>query len=392
MDPYLNPFSPGAGTPPPELAGRDDVLENAKIALHRKLRGRAAQSQVLLGLRGTGKTVLLVEIEKIAKEIGFHSAFVEAPEGKALVDLLYPMMRKVLQRLSVIEVAKAAANKALAGLRNFASVFKVKVNEIEIAVDPAVGTADSGILEQDLTEMFELIGNAAKLASQGWLLLIDEVQYLKEDELSAIIVAVHRTSQLGLPVLVVAAGLPQIAKLAGDAKSYSERLFLYPPVGALGYEAASRAIRNPLKEENVSISKPALDFIIEETSGYPFFLQEWGYQAWNKAVDNSIDLADAEAASELALKRLDDGFFNVRIERLTPAEVDYVNAMAQLGKGPYKSTDVANELQRESSSLGPRRASIIHKGMIYSPSYGEIDFTVPLFDDYLRRRLAGAND
>jgi len=387
MNPLLNPFSPGAGSRPPELAGRENIINEAKIAIGRVIAGRSSQSQILLGLRGTGKTVLLNEIENMAENQNYLTSFVEAPDNKRLVEILYPMMRQVLRKLSGIENAKILANQALAGLRNFASVFKVSIGDVEIGIEGSEGVADSGNLEIDLTEIFGLIGKAAQAAGKGWALLIDEVQYLKNDELAAIIVSVHRISQKGLPVIVFGAGLPQIAKLSGDAKSYSERLFNYPKIDALPNEAAAAAIRNPLKDAGVEIEELALQEIIKKTGGYPFFLQEWGHHSWNVSKGSPITLCDVESATELALTRLDDGFFKVRMDRLTGAEVEYVQAMAKLGRGPYKSTEVASVLHRDPSALGPRRASIISKGMIYSPSYGEIDFTVPLFDDFLCRKM-----
>ena len=386
MDQLKNPFSPGAGSPPPELAGRDLIISEARIALGRVIAGRSSQSQILLGLRGTGKTVLLNKIEGLAEDERYLTSFVEAPEARSLAELLYPQMRQVLRKLSNVEAARAAVNSALSGLRNFASVFKVAVGEMEIGVEPAPGSADSGDLELDLTEMFALIGRAARDAGRGWALLVDEVQYLSEQDLAAIIVAVHRTSQRSLPILVVAAGLPQIAGLAGDAKSYAERLFAFPAIGALDKDAAIEAIRNPIERQGAAIDDEALDEMIAKTDGYPFFLQEWGYQAWNAATTSPITLEDTILASEQALARLDSGFFKVRMDRLTPAEVEYVNAMADLGRGPYRSVDVASALGKDLAALGPRRASIIEKGMIYSPGHGEVDFTVPLFDDFLRRR------
>jgi hypothetical protein len=247
------------------------------------------------------------------------------------------------------------------------------------------GVADSGTLENDLPEMFEAIGRAAQAVGKGWALLVDEVQYLAEDELSAIIVAVHRMAQRNLPVIVFAGGLPQIARLSGDAKSYAERLFIFPPIGPLDEAAARAAIQKPLQSEDADISPDALALILQRTGGYPFFLQEWGHHAWDTASDRLITHRDVEIAGEKALSRLDHGFFRVRFDRLTRAEVEYVKAMATLGTGPYKVNDVALTLGKPPNALGPRRASIIKKGMIYSPSYGDIDFTVPLFDDFLRR-------
>lgn len=386
MEAIQNPFSPGAGSRPPALAGRELILNDANIALQRTIAGRSAQSQILLGLRGTGKTVLLNEIESFAEKESLLTSFIEAAEDKPLTEMLYPQMRQVLRRLSTIEKARSAVNKGLSALRGFASVFKIKLGDVELGVEPEPGLADSGDLEIDITDMFLGIGNAAKAADRCWVLFIDEIQYLSNAELGALIVAIHRVNQKGLPVLLFAAGLPQIARLSGEAKSYAERLFNYPSVGALDHEAATDAIRKPLNQENVHINDNALAAIIEETGGYPFFLQEWGYQAWNCAQTSPITLEDSATASEKALMRLDDGFFKVRLDRLTPAEIEYVNAMASLGGGPYKSVDIADALKKGQSSLGPRRANIIKKGMIYSPSYGEVDFTVPLFDEFLRRR------
>ena len=386
MDHLKNPFSPGAGSPPPELAGRDLIINEARIALGRVIAGQSSQSQILLGLRGTGKTVLLNKIEGLAEEIKYLTSFVEAPEAKSLAELLYPQMRQVLRKLSTAEAARSAVISALSGLQNFASAFKVAVGDVEIGVKPTPGSADSGDLELDLTEMFELIGRAARDAGGGWALLVDEVQYLAEKDLAAIIVAVHRVSQKNLPILVVAAGLPQIAGLAGNAKSYAERLFSYPAIGPLDRRAAVEAIRNPIERQGAGIDDEALEEMIAKTAGYPFYLQEWGYQAWNAAMKSPITREDTIQASATALARLDGGFFRVRMDRLTPAEVEYVNAMADLGHGPYRSLDVASALGKELAALGPRRASIIKKGMIYSPGHGEVDFTVPLFDDFLRRR------
>lgn len=387
MDPVRNPFAPGAGSQPPELAGRDEIIEKAEIAIKRVLHGRQDKAQILLGLRGVGKTVLLNKIEQVAAENRHVTSFIEAPEKKRLVELLYPKIHQALRQLSLADAAKAAAHSALRALRGFASAFKIKIGDVSISVDPEKGVADSGNLEFDLSDIFVAIGEAAKSAGRGWTLLIDELQYLEEDELSALIVALHRINQKNLPVLFFGAGLPQIAALSGEAKSYAERLFDFPPIGPLDRQAASTAIRQPIEAEDESIEQAALDEIIRRTERYPYFLQEWGYQAWNAAVASPIRLADVETASEEALKRLDDGFFRVRLERLTPKEREYVAAMAQLGKGPYRSSDVAEKLGEKVQSLGPIRAKIISKGMIYSPAYGDIDFTVPMFDDYLRRSM-----
>lgn len=389
MDEVRNPFAPGAGSQPPALLGRDVIIHSADVALQRSLQGRHTKSQMLLGLRGTGKTVLLNKIEQMAEGHKHVTSFIEAPEDRALVELLYPKIQQALRKLSFVETARAQVHDAMRALRGFASVFQIRIGDVSLSVDAAPGVADSGNLEYDLADLFLSVGVAAKAANSAWTLLIDEVQYLKNEELSALIVAIHRSTQKQLPVLFFGAGLPQIAGLSGDAKSYAERLFDYPGVGPLTENAAMSAIRQPVEEEGEAITDDALKAIIHDTKAYPYFLQEWGYQAWNLAQASPIEAGVIKHAKAGALARLDDGFFTVRFDRLTPKEREYVRAMAQLGDGPYRSADVADHLDERAQSLGPRRSTIIHKGMIYSPSYGDIAFTVPMFADYLRRKHNG---
>lgn len=392
MDPVRNPFAPGAGAQPPELAGRDEIVSEADIALQRVLLGRHEKSQILLGLRGTGKTVLLNKIEQIAESHDHITAFIEAPEDQSLAQLLYPRIQQALRKLSMVEGAKAKALSAMRALRGFASVFNISIGDVSLSVDPEPGSADSGNLEYDLSELFVRIGEAAKSAGTAWTLLIDEVQYLTQEELSALIVAIHRINQKQLPVMFFGAGLPQIAALSGEAKSYAERLFNYRPVGPLNDTAAFAAVRQPIEDEDEEITDGALERIVELTRGYPYFLQEWGYQAWNIADNSPINVEDINNASSIALRRLDEGFFRVRFDRLTPKEREYVIEMADLGDGPYRSADVADALGERVQSLGPRRAKIIRKGMIYSPAHGDIAFTVPMFADFLRRTAVMASD
>jgi AAA ATPase domain len=385
MDAIRNPFAPGAGSQPPELAGRDQIILDAQITLKRALIGKASRSQMLLGLRGVGKTVLLNKIEQDAAEIGHLTSFIEAPEGRSLTDLIYPKVHQVLRKLSLVEEAKARTHAAFRALRAFAGAFTIKMGDLAIAVDPEPGVADSGNLEYDLSDLFVTVGEAAKAAKRGWTLLIDEVQYIGREDFSALIVAIHKSSQRGLPILLFGAGLPQTAALAGDAKSYAERLFTYPTIGPLDDIAATAALRRPVEEEGEQITDTAIRAIIEQTKGYPYYLQEWGFQAWNTTEQSPIGADNIPSATALALARLDEGFFKVRFDRLTPKEREYVIAMARLGKGPYRSGDVADVLNEKPTTLGPRRANIIAKGMIYSPAHGDIAFTVPLFEDYLAR-------
>lgn len=390
MDPYNNPFAPGAGSRPPELAGRDDILNLARVASVRAIRGRHARSMMLLGLRGTGKTVLLNEIGEIARQEGMLVSKIESPENERLGKLLIPDMRKVLRSLSATESAKELASRGLRGIRGFMSIFKINIAGVDMgvdmSVDPEPGLADSGNLQLDLPDLFEAIGYACKAAGKGWTLLIDEVQDLPKEDLSALIVAMHSISQKGLPVLFVGAGLPQVARLAGDAKSYAERLFTYPGVNALDEKSAAQAVRVPIEEEGLSITQEALDEIVKRTQGYPFFLQEWASIAWNGANGTEITLSEVKETYLETIAVLDDGFFKVRIDRLTRAEIEFVRAMASLGDGPYLISDIATKMDRKLSSVGPARANIIKKGMIYSTDHGYIDFTVPLFADYIRRQ------
>jgi hypothetical protein len=392
MDSVRNPFSPSAGRRPPELAGRDEVIESAQIAAQRVALGKYARPTMLLGLRGTGKTVLLNEFGKIGQQHNVIVSKIEAPEQASLAKLIIPEMRRILRSLSTIEAAKHLATKGLRGLRNFASILKIEVSGIGIGIegasDPEPGLADSGDIQFDLPELFVLLGEAAQSAGKGWLLLIDEVQYLNEDDLSALIVALHKVSQSDLPIAFAGAGLPQVARLAGEAKSYAERLFTYPKIGPLERQAAEIALIRPINAEGAQIEAAAVKEIVDATQGYPFFLQEWGAKAWDTASGPSISLDDARLAGELATVSLDEGFFKVRLDRLTRAETIFVIAMAQLGNDPVSLADIAKKLGRKPQSLSPARASIIHKGMIFSAEHGYLEFTVPLFADFMRRHVS----
>ena len=294
-------------------------------------------------------------------------------------------MRKVLRSLSGVEAAKQIALRGLEGLRNFASIFKIEVVGVGVGIEAEPGLADSGNIQYDLPELFILIGRAAQAAGRGWILLIDEVQYLSESDLSALIVAIHRISQERLPVLLVGAGLPEIARLAGDSKSYAERLFHYMQVAALDSSSAARAIEKPIIEEQATIEPAALEIIVQKTQGYPFFLQEWASAAWDHAEGPEITYEDARHSYAETLALLDAGFFKVRLDRLTKAETQFVRTMAELGDGPYAMTDIAQAMDRTQQSIGPARANIIAKGMIYRTHHGYVDFSVPLFAEFMRR-------
>jgi hypothetical protein len=386
MDRRKNPFAPGAGARPPELAGRDQIIEDASVALDRVKDGRSAKSQMLLGLRGVGKTVLLNEIARLAEAGGYRTLELEAPEDRRLGEMLVPALRALLHRLSTAEKAKALSLKALRALHGFASAFKIKAADVEFGVREP-GMADSGYLESDLPELLMLVAEASEAAATPVALFIDEVQYLTAEELSALIVSVHKLGQRGLPFIVFGAGLPQLAALAGEAKSYAERLFAYPPVGALDEAEAQRAIREPVRSEGADIELAALEEIVERTQGYPYFLQEWGSHSWDIATSSPITAADVARATTQTLHALDAGFFRVRFDRLTPREKEYMRAMAQLGSGPHRSGDIATELMVDVRAVGPLRNGLIRKGMIYSPQHGDTAFTVPMFDTFMKRTM-----
>ena len=393
MDSIRNPYSPGAGSPPPELAGRGALREQLRVALGRIVNGKPAKSVLMVGLRGVGKTVLLDQVRKDADAAGIYTVRVEAPENRSLPALIAPQIRQALLRLDRVEAAKATARRALGALAGFARALKVKYQDIEVGVDypPEPGLADNGDLEIDLTALLEQVGTAARAAGSAVVAFIDELQYVKEQQLGALIAALHRCSQNELPLTVVGAGLPQLRGMAGNAKSYAERLFDFPTIGPLTDAEAELAIVKPARDEGVEYDSQAVAAIILRTKGYPYFLQEWGKHAWDQARQSPITAQDIEAASKSAIAALDDSFFRVRFDRLTPKERTYLRAMSDLGPGPHRSGDIAERLQRSVSSFGPLRSSLIIKGMIWSPGHGDTAFTVPLFDEFMRRIMPGTD-
>jgi len=391
MDPVRNPYAPGAGTPPPELAGRDDLLETARIILERTRLRLPAKSLLMVGLRGVGKTVLLDHIREKAEESGIHTLRVEAPEQRSLPALLAPQLRQALLRLSRQDRAKDLAQRALRALAGFSRALKVKYEDIEVGLDfePEPGLADNGDLEHDLQDLLEAAGAAAQANETALALFVDELQYVEEDELAALITALHRSAQRRQPVVLVGAGLPQLRGRMGRAKSYAERLFDFPEIGPLAAPAARLALAKPARSQGVEFLSPALDLILQETRGYPYFLQEWGKHAWDTATASPITREDVAKASVTALAALDESFFRVRFDRLTPLEKRYLRAMAEIGPGPHRSGDIAEVLGRPVSSFGPTRNQLIAKGMIWSPNHGDTAFTVPLFDQFMKRIMAG---
>jgi hypothetical protein len=390
MDPIQNPFSPGAGTRPPELVGRDHILNKAYILFERIKAGRSEKGFFLVGLRGVGKTVLLNEIDLMCREAEYCSIYIEAHEKKSLPALILPRLRELLYQLDRIENASHKIKKAFRVLAGFIRIMKLKFQDIELSldIDPETGTADSGDIESDLPALLEVIAEAAAERKKVIAIIIDELQYLSEHEMSALIMAVHRIVQKKLPLTIIGAGSPQLVGLMGRSKSYAERLFDFPLIGPLEKTDAISAVKGPVNSLNVDITNDAVDEIYKQTQGYPYFVQEWAYQAWNVAEKSPIQLHDIHHSTTISLKRLDENFFRVRFDRLTPREKEYLYALAELGKGDQRSGDIAEKLNVSPQSIAPIRNSLIKKGMIYSPSHGVTTFTVPLFESFMMRAMS----
>jgi hypothetical protein len=393
VDPVQNPFAPGAGTQPPELAGRDQILTSAGITLERIKAGKPSRSLILVGLRGVGKTVLLNRIREMADEKSYQSVLIEAHEEKSLPALLVPPLRKILLQLDRSASISEKTKRGLRVLRSFMSRFQARirmgdVGEIELGVTPEPGVGDTGDLEIDLAELFLALAEAALERHAFICLLLDEIQYLSQSEMSALIMALHQISQRGLPLVLVGAGLPLILGLAGKSKSYAERLFEFPSVGPLKEPEARIALQSPVEAQSVTFTEDALRRIIHQTHGYPYFLQQWGYEAWNIAGFSPISEVNVREATSIAIQKLDASFFRVRFDRLTKREKEYLFAMVIVGGDQQRSGDIAEALGVKVQSVAPLRSSLIRKGMIYSPAHGDTAFTVPLFDDFLKRQQA----
>lgn len=389
MDPIKNPFSPGAGSPPPELVGRDPILEQARILLGRVRQRRPEKSMLLTGLRGVGKTVLLNEIKRMADNDGYRTIFIEAHEGKALGPLIAPYLRTLLYDLNRMVGTGDKVKRGLAVLRSFIGALKLTMGDITIGLDiePEKGAADSGDLEVDLPNLLVAIGEAAEDRKIPVAIFIDEIQYFTKKELGALIMAMHKIQQHQLPLVLLGAGLPILPGLAGESKSYAERLFSFPNIGALSIDDTAKALQDPAQEAGIAFEPSALTEVYRLTKGYPYFLQEWGYVAWNIATSSPITLQVIQDATMTVIPRLDENFFRVRYERLTPSEKNFLRAMAELGQDAHRTGDIADILGVKVTSLGPVRAKLINKGMIYSPAHGDLAFTVPLFSNFMIRTI-----
>jgi AAA+ ATPase superfamily predicted ATPase len=383
MDARKNPYTPGAGARPEELAGRDEEIAAFEILLARLRDGRAEQSQIVTGLRGVGKTVLLNTFEDYAEEAGYLSVFHELTPESKLPELLAKDVRRLLRDLKLSEKLSNSVRNALSTL----SVFKLTdPNGFELSLD--AGKLSEQPLTDDFTELFLQVGYAAREKKVGVVFFLDELQFVREPEFRALISALHRTVQRRLPLTVAAAGLPHIPGLAGDARSYAERLFRFPRIGALDEKAARAALVLPAEREGATYEESAIERTLTLTGGYPFYIQEYGRHIWNLAPESPIAVEDVERAAPHAEQSLDRGVYEVRIQRATQKERRYLRAMAELGSGPYKVGEVARTMDSTTTALSTIRQKLLDRGLIYATEdYGHIDFTVPRFDEFMRRHM-----
>lgn len=389
MDSLSNPYTPNAGASPEIIVGRDDQTRSFTALLTRLSRGRTEQSMIITGLRGVGKTVLLNAFVEIARGAKWEVIELEASkhDDDRFRQAMFSQLRSVLLRLSPRARWTERGRRAAEVL----SAFAVSANQDGINVTwdipPAEGLADHGDLSMDLTDVFVAIGEAAQEQERGVALLIDEVQFLRTTQLEALIQAVHKSVQRRLPITFVGAGLPQIAELAGDAKSYAERLFKFPKIDSLSDDDARQALIEPAAIEGVRFEDDAVQLAVAITKGYPYFIQELGYQVWAVAEGERITRSDVEIAKEAYEAKLDSSFFRVRLDRSTPLQTAYMRAMAQLGPEPQKAADVARVMGRESTQVAPTRAELIDMGLLYTPEHGYAAFTVPDFDKFMKRAV-----
>ncbi|GLZ33172.1 ATPase [Lentzea sp. NBRC 105346] len=395
MDPVRNPFAPGAGQRPPELAGRDKEVGAFEVVLERVARGRPERSLVLTGLRGVGKTVLLGELRSMAVKRGWGAGKVEARPEAGLRRPLSAALHRAIRDLAVRHRAPDRVEDALGVLKAFALRAAPDSAKLRDRWQPGIdvpakqGRADSGDIEIDLVELFTDVAELAQDVGTGVALLIDEMQDLQADDISALCAACHELSQSGAPLVVVGAGLPHLPAVLSASKSYSERLFRYVRIDRLSREDADRAVLAPVEREDAGITEEALDAMFDASGGYPYFIQAYGKAAWDAAPADPITALDVSVAAPEADAELAVGFFGSRYERATPAEREYLRAMAELTDGKdagVNTAQVADHLQRKPSSLSPARDSLIKKGLVYSAERGQIAFTVPHFGRFLLGR------
>lgn len=380
-----NPYRPGAGMSPAYLAGRDNTINEAQNILQAINYGYSARSVVYYGLRGVGKTVLLNYIENLADEMDLPSEYMEIAERDRSFQYQMALhIYKLINRLRLLKNIESHIKKALSILKAF--TIKYGCDDISIEVNPANGISDTGNLANDMTELFLALGVIAQKQNKGVVLFIDEIQYIKDSEFEALMEAIHRTNQKNYPIVIFSAGLPKIAKIAGDVKSYAERLFDFIEIDSLNNEEAKLALIEPAKRFQINYTDEAVNKIIEITQGYPYFLQEYGKWVWEcKKEESIIDIKIVNKAYDKFEQSLDKAFFKVRHDRATAREIEFMTAMVACEKLPCSTKEIANIMGESIQAISPLRAQLIHKGFIYAAKRGEVDFTVPQFDKYLKR-------
>jgi hypothetical protein len=381
-----NPYSPGAGTRPYELTGRKSQVHAMDVTLQRLLLGRNGRSQLLTGLRGVGKTVLLDEFSRIAGQLDYVHEHIEISEDGKLTLRLAAAMRKALIKIDTKKRVGEAVVRVLGLLKAFTLTLPDGTS-LNIDVPAVHGLTDSGDLAGDLAGLFEELGKLAKAQDTGVLITLDEMHYIPIGTLESLIMGLHRANQLGLPITVAGAGLPSLPAVAGEAKSYAERLFTFPTIDSLTEDEATEALVVPAAAEGVSWNDDAVTLLYQLSRGYPYFIQEFGRQAWDLADEDTqtITRDDVERSVRIAIDELDSGFFQVRTGKTTDQERAYLRAMAELGPGIVLSADVAKLMHKKTAQVGPVRDSLLKKALCYSPRHNELAFTVPMFDEFMKR-------
>lgn len=391
MDPVENPYTPGAGAPPHELVGREKVLDNVRVAIQRSKSGKWTRSFMLVGLRGVGKTVLLREMIDMVDKERIVSCSFEASTGKAFLTRIIVALQKALRNLSRNAESSEQVGRSLRILKSFAKIARIKYGDIEFSLnfgdEEEPGVADSGVLEEDLVDLFIAAGEAAKACHSAIFIFIDEIQNLSRNEFEALIMSIHQTDQRKLPIVTACAGLPSLIGLSRQAKTYAERLFEYVDIGPLDEEEAFRALVAPAADLNVEFKEAAALTVIQRTKGYPYFLQVWGYEIWNITEKSPITIDHIDMASKAVAERLDKGFFRSRFERLSNPQKEYLIAMAKLGRGPHKASDIAATVNKDIRGIDAIREELMDRSIIYSPKHNMIGFTVPLFDGFIKREI-----
>lgn len=390
MDPRQNPYTPNAGAKPPVLVGRQGEMEAFEVLLDRLRAGRTEQSMIITGLRGVGKTVLLTEFGRIAADrdwVAIEMEIAKHDDDQFRLELAREC-RKALLSIAPRQRWGERARRAARILRSFSmSIDPGGRLTMGFEVDALEGYGDSGFLDSDIQDLMVSLGEAASEHRTGVILLFDEIQLLAASQFEALIVAIHKTVQRSLPFVLVAAGLPQLPALAGEARSYSERLFRFPGIGSLNDDEARLALSQPAAELRLEFLDEAIEVGLDFTEGFPYFIQEFGQAAWNLADAPQVTASDAEQARLVVEEKLDANFFRVRLDRTTELQQAYLRAMAELGPEPQRAAAVARVLNRTTQQCGPIRSQLIEKGLLYTPQHGYAAFTVPHFDRHLKRTI-----